>query len=261
LEIKVKSLIAAAVLFGCSVASAADHRRLVDVWPGGGVFVQVVDGAEWKSSFYFHNMDAITIHGVVVFVDDKGDDMPLPFSSGTRAAHQFTLSPRSTISYESLSTGALKQGAAFVFTCDRPCLETGSQPVASRLGALAVFRWRQSGTQEVEAVVPMEMPDASAHVLFDNRQGYATGFAVMNAATSSDTISISIYDSAGALLNQDSVTLGSWEKRVFLVADRYPTSAGKQGCIVINGKAVVALGLRASPNGALSSSHSMAPMR
>jgi hypothetical protein len=225
------------------------------------VFVQVVDGAEWKTSFYFHNMDSVTLYGAVLFVDDKGEYMPLSFSFGSRAALDFTLVPNGTISYETLSTGALKQGEAFVITCDRPCLDELSQPVNARLGAQAVFRWRQSGRQEVEAVVPIEMPDNSAHVLFDNRHGYAMGFAVSNASSSSDTISITIRDSAGAVLAEDSVVLASWEKKVFLVAERYPEAAGKQGCIIIRGNAVVALGLRASANGALSSSHSMVPMR
>jgi hypothetical protein len=234
----------------------------MDVWSGGGVFTHVADSSEWKTIFYFHNMDSTTIYVRIVFWDDKGTSFAFPIEGVNlppATGVTFSMTPNSTKQLATAGQGALKQGYAEVMTCDRKCSDPGSVYVQSRLGAMAVFRQRVAGRQDSEAVVPMELPDRVAHLVFDNRQGYATGFAFVNQSDSADTVAVAIWDDTGNILKQESVTLAPWEKRVFSLADKYAETAGKHGSFDLTGRAVAALGLRFSPGGSFTSSHAMVP--
>ncbi len=252
------------LFLACSCFSwllADDIRRKVDFWPGGGVFVQVVDSSEWKTSFYFRNMDDKVVYVGMGFLDDSGQDLSLPFQGISRRVALFSLQPNTTMVLETDGVGALKQGSALVMTCDRPCADANADPVDSKLAGIAVFRQRVAGRQDSEAVVPMELPDTQGSVMFNNRQGYETGVAVMNASSSTDTVSVTLRDDSGAVIAQDSIPLGPMQKMVFALTARYPATAGKFGSIDFQGSAVLPLGLWFNPGGSFTSAHNLVPIK
>jgi hypothetical protein len=246
-----------ALLLTLSAIAAEDGVRKMDVWPGGGIFAQVVDSAEWRTAFHLTNVDNKTIYAGLIFMDDAGAMMRLPIGGMTPFSVGFALEANQTMVISTEGFGALKQGWAGLFTCDIRCSDPASKPVQSKVAAAAILRQSIPGRQDSEAVVPMDVPDKPVLLLFDNRNGYSTGMALVNVMSSTQNYSIRVLDSQGLVVGEESLALPPDQKRVFVISTRYPQSAGRYGHVVISGGPVVAMGLRFSPNGSFTSSHAM----
>jgi hypothetical protein len=244
-----------AALAFCSAAFAEQNYRKIDVYNGGGLLPQVVDSSEWKTTIYFHNGDSSAINAALLFLDDKGDPMSLPVNGKSAPGGVFALSPGDTTVLETDGTGPLKQGYALVLTCDRPCSESTSKAVYSKLGFYAVVRQRVQDRTDSEAVVPAEMPEKSVRILFDNRSGYSTGLALVNFM--GGNIAITIRDQNANVLAADMLQIPQDAKSVFVLADKYRATAGKYGSIELSGSGLAAMGLRFSPGGSFTSSHAI----
>jgi hypothetical protein len=244
-----------ATFLTCSACFAEQRVRKMDVYSGGGLLPQIVDSAQWKTTLYFHNMDTATVYVALYFVDDKGNPMRLPFTSGDFASASFAIEPRNTRVMESSGTGSLKQGYAAVWTCDKPCSDLTSKAIDSKLAFYAVFRSHIEGRMDSEAVVPVEMPEPDAHIVFDNRNDYSTGIALLNFM--GGDITVTIRDQTGNTLATEILRIPEDEKTVFVLADKYPVTAGKYGCIEFSGSGLAAMGLRFNPGGAFTSTHAI----
>ena len=254
--------IVSALLLTLSATAAEDGVRKMDVWPGGGIFVQVVDSSEWRTAFQLTNVDSKTVYGALGFMDDNGALMKLPIAGMvTTSGVGFTLEPNETIVLSTEGTGALKQGWAGLFTCDIRCSDPASKVIPSKIVAAAILRQSVAGRQDSEAVVPMDVPDKPVLILFDNRNGYSTGLALVNVMSTTQNYSIRVLDSQGLVVGEESLALASDQKRVFVIGTRFPQSAGRYGHVVISGGPVVAMGLRFCPNGSFTSSHAMTPVQ
>jgi hypothetical protein len=239
----------------CSAAFADQSLRKIDVYKGGGILPQVVDSADWKTSLYFHNMDTSKLNVVLYFMGDKGKPMTLPFAAGDAESVVFQIEPNNTRILETLGTGSLKQGFAAVFTCDKACDDPTSKSIPSKLAVFAVFRQHVPGRADSEAVVPVEMPEQDVHIVFDNRGNYATGIALLTMM--GGAITMKVMDETGTTIVSDILQLEEFEKTVFVLADKYPATAGKYGCIEFTGSGLAAMGLRFNPNGSFTSTHAI----
>lgn len=231
------------------------NRAMIDVWPGGGLFPQVVDSSGWKTSMFITNLDATTVNVGLMFFNDRGDEMFLPIQGRQVSDVAFTLEPDRSILFETEGVGDLKQGYGLLVTCNRQCSDPASEPIRSRIGAIATFRQRVSGRPDNEAVVPLEQAEEHIHIMFDSRAGLVTGIALMNLGA--ESITVTIRDHLGAVLVADSLQVGKWEKSVFALETKYPAVVGKYGIVEFQGYGILAMGLRFNPDGAFTSSHSM----
>jgi hypothetical protein len=238
-----------------ALASVDQRTHKLDLYTGGGIFTQVVDSAEWKTTFVFHNMDVTPINVVIFFRDDKGLPLILPIGGRLSMTYVFTLPVNYTMVIETDGTGSLKQGYAVVYTCDKMCADATSKPIDAKLASAAIFRQHVEGRQDSEAVVPIEMPEKDAHVVFDNRGGYQTGIALLNFM--GGAVTVTIRDQAGATLATDTLNVAEDEKTVFVLASKYPVTAGKYGSVEIQGDGVAVMGLRFNPSGSFTSCHAM----
>lgn len=231
------------------------NRAMVDVWPGGGVFPQVVDSSGWKTSMFITNIDVVPVNVGLMFFKDHGEEMVLPIQGRQVTDVTFTLEADRSILFETEGVGDLKQGYAVLITCDRKCSDADSVLIHGKIGAVAVFRQHVPGRPDNEAVVPLEQAEEHIHIMFDSRAGFLTGIALMNI--DAETISVTIRDQAGAVLVTDYIELGKWEKSVFVLETKYPAVAGKYGVVEFKGYGIQAMGLRFNSDGAFTSSHSM----
>jgi len=95
----------------------------------------------------------------------------------------------------------------------------------------------------------MIVPSNRGFVLpFDNRSGYATGVALVNIGTGG-TIPITIRDAFGAILLNQSISLGPGAHSSFSLADRFSSTEGQIGTLEIGSSLGVVLGLRFNPGG------------
>lgn len=231
-------------------------RATVDVWPGGGVFPQLVDSSGWKTSIFITNMDTAPVNMAIFFLNDRGDPMSLPVGGRQVAAIATSLQPDRSYLIETDGVGDLKQGYAVLMGCDRPCSDASSLPVNTvKLGAISVFRQRVPGRPDNEAVVPLEQPESHVHIAFDSRAGLVTGIAVLNLAA--ESVALTIRDQNGLVLVTDYLTVPKFEKTVFALETKYPAVVGKFGIVEIRGFGILAMGLRFNQDGAFTSSHSM----
>ena len=214
---------------------------------------QVADSADWKTSLYFHNMDTSRLNVVLYFMDDKGKPMNLPFAIGNAESVHVGIEPNNTRILETLGTGSLKPGFAAVFTCDKACDDPTSKATASKLAVFAVFRQHVPGRADSEAVVPAEMPEQDAHIVFDNRSNYATRIALLTMM--GGAITMKVMDESGTTIASDRLQLEEFEKTVLVLADKHPATPGKYGCIEFTGSGLAAMGFCFNPNGSFTSTH------
>jgi hypothetical protein len=128
-------------------------------------------------------------------------------------------------------------------------LSTGS------IGGDAVFVWEPTGGAQ-EAVVPLETRNPIAFMLpFDCTGGYATGVALANLSGQPANIPVVLRDDTGADLGAAvPIQLAAQAHTSFMLATSYPAVAGKRGTIEFDtpsGGQISALGIRAAPDGAI----------
>ena len=226
------------------------------------VIPQVVEGGGWKTTFFLTNLGSTTAYFDIYFMTDNGDLMALPLS-GYGATKELTgrIPPYQSIEFETPgSSNQLFQGSAQIFTLDKPAEDPTSSPIPTTLGGYAIFRQRVAGRPDFEAVVPVSpMFEQSFVIGFDNRSGYSTGVAVINAGSRVSPVLLTVRDNAGLVLMTDSFSLQSSQKLVFSVLDRYPALREKSGVLQFSttNSTLTGLGLRFNPGGAFTSIHSL----
>ncbi|MEO8028311.1 MAG: hypothetical protein ABI823_17640 [Bryobacteraceae bacterium] len=207
------------------------------VFAGDRVIPQFVDGASWKTSMYFVNLENRSVSFQVLFFDDVGNDMLVPIvGQGRVRGLNITLQTAGSIQLETNGTAAdLTQGWALL-----------SQTTNDSVGGLAVFRQAVSGRQAQEAVVPIVSQFDNHFVLLFDNTDFATGIAVANPTTSSVNIPVTIRNQAGQVIDQRTINLGPYSHTAFVLSDFWGSTAGRRGAIefLTSGFGVAALGLR-----------------
>jgi hypothetical protein len=120
----------------------------------------------------------------------------------------------------------------------------------ANVAAYAVFRQKIRDGVYSEAVVSMDSSSGSARQFaFDNSNGYVTGLALSNVSkTERAIIRCIVRDQGGSTLSQDDVPLDPSGHTSFVIQEKFPSSSGKLGTLVIQSNvAISALGLRFSP--------------
>ena len=263
----VKALIAALIWCGIPIcaddtsARAADFAgREVSVGPYDQVFAHVVDGGTWKTTFVLTNLTGTATPYLLGFFGNDGRPLTLPIVGiGNTAAVSGTIAPYGTLILETAgSSEDLKQGSAIFFCLDRPATDPAAKPVGTTVGGAAIFRQRVPGRPDFEAVVPVSsLEDSKLTFPFDNSGGFVTGVALVNASTNLGSALVFLRDEDGKIIGQDLILLGSRNKSVFVVPEKYPQTAGKRGSIevVASTAGLGGLGLRFNPNGSFTSMH------
>jgi hypothetical protein len=124
------------------------------------------------------------------------------------------------------------------------------------VGGSAVFAdTTAAGVQE--AVAPVETQNVSAYVLpFDYTGGYSTGVALANLSSQPAIVPVTLRDDKGTPLETAVIVLPAYAHTSFMLAASYPAVAGHLGTIELDtpeGGQIGALGIRATPSGAITS--------
>jgi len=215
----------------------------VVVFAGDNVIPQVVDGAGWKTTFKFVNLENHSVSFTLQFIQDNGLDMALPFlgngilTAGTYTSITFTLLTAQSATVETAGrSGSLTQGWALM----------QRNTSTDSIGGLAVFRQRIPGLPDQEATVPI-VNQFSGHfvLLFDNTI-FVTGIAIANPTNNPVSIPVYIRDESGTIIDQRFIALGPYAHTAFSVPTAWPATAGTAGAIefLTSGYGVGALGLR-----------------
>jgi len=221
---------------------------LADVTAGGGSMAQVASGGGWQTTFTLVNTRTSPAQAQLSFFDDNGNALSLPLT--------FVQSANMTTTASTL-TQAITAGATLVI------LTQGSNAGASLVGSaqltttgtvsgFAIYRYNPTGQ---EAVVPLEKRNASAYLLaFDNTNGLATGVALANVSNQTVAVPVVLRDDTGATLGTAMINLAAHGHTSFLLAKTYASVTGKRGTVEFDtsaGAQISALGLRATPTGAV----------
>src|ERR1700674_1270940 len=212
-------------------------RPKVVVFPGDRVLAQFVDGAGWKTSLFFVNLENHPVSFQVLFFQDNGDDLFVPIA-GLGSVRQVNVTLDTAGSTEFETTGFadfLSQGWALL-----------SQTTTDTIGGMAVFRQRVSGRQDQEAVVPIVTQFDSHFVLLFDNTAFTTGIAIANPTLNFVDIPVNIRNQSGQIIDQRIVSLGPYSHTAFSLPDTWFSTAGRRGAIEFqtSGFGVAALGLR-----------------
>ena len=215
-----------------------------------GSMPQVAFGGGWETTLTLANLGTSASPLRLNFFNDSGSPLPVPLSwpetgsaDGLPPAilSQHTIGAKSLLVLDSQQDGSPtgQSGWAQSFAPD------------SNLTGFSVFRYKPSGQ---EAVVPLETRNAAPYSLaFDNSSGVSTGVALANLASSPVIILLTFQDETGTGIGAAQLNLPPHGHASFMLADRYPPTAGRRGITVFStpvGGQISVLGLRAAPTGA-----------
>ncbi len=218
------------------------------VFIGDIVIPQIAEGATWKTSFVINNLDVTTKHCKLLFFNDDGTDMFLPIVGiGTVKSVDMVLNPGGTAFFESPGTSTtLIQGWASV-------LKDNSN---DSIGGMAIFRQSIPGVEPSEAVVPIVSQfDGHFVLVFDNTGSFVTSMAIANPTLVNVVATATIKDEFGNVIDQQSLSLPSYNHQAFAIPSYWPSTAGRRGSIefLTNGYGIAVLGLRFNPYGSFTS--------
>ena len=212
---------------------------------GSGSMAQVASGGGWETTFTLVNTGTSPAQVTLSFSDDKGNALSLPLTLVQSGQATTTATFSQTIAAGATLVIATQANTALVGSAQ---LTTGGN-----VSGFAIFR----SPKGQEAVVPLETRNASHYVLaFDNTNQLVTGVALANVSIPSQAVAVGVVlrDDTGATLGTATIDLGPSGHTSFLLAGSYAAVAGKRGTVEFDtpaGAQISALGLRATPTGAV----------
>jgi len=221
----------------------------------GGSMAQLASGGLWNTSITLVNTGAAAAQVSVNFYDDNGNALVLPLIFPQTSST--TAQPLSTINQT--INGEAQLVIETAGTPSQANQEGWAQLVVTggNVGGSAVFAFT-TPTGPQEAVAPVETRNPSAFVLpFDDTGGYTTGVALANLSGQAVSVAVVLRDDAGASLGAAApIPLPPYGHTSFLLASAYPAVAGHLGTLELDtptGGQISALGIRATPGGAVTS--------
>jgi hypothetical protein len=226
--------------------------------PRIGVLAQVAAGAGWDTEVYLTNATSGALSVALSFFADNGTALALPLVATQQGASVNMLTSTLTAVIPANTTLAVDTGTMSANV-------EGWADVHSNgpLTGFAVFRYAPQGltsgpgvTTPWEGTVPLQtlLTASTVIVPFDNTSGFATGIALGNLNTSALNLIASFYNDSGSPLGSaQTIPLSGDGHTSFILSSMFGFTANLKGLMKISGPGVIALGLRASPYGTLTS--------
>jgi len=230
------------------------NNRIQEVTTSGmpariGSFAQVASGGGWKTTITLINLSAVSVDAQINLYSDNGSPMTLPLtfpqfaSSTTGSSVNLTLSPNQSLVVESnAATSSIAVGWADVQA-------TGA------LSGYSIFRLSSPGVPDSEGTVPLDTRQLSTAVLpYDNTNGYRTGLALANQASTAATVTATFLDQNGIQLGTSQISLPAFGHASFFADAQFSQSANQLGVIRFQSSSgITCVGLRFSPSGSFTS--------
>jgi uncharacterized protein (TIGR03118 family) len=214
-----------------------------------GSFAQLASGGGWKTTMALINLSASTVNAQINLYADNGNPLSLPltfpeFAAGTALAPSIglTLSPNDSIVIQSnASTPAIGMGWADV-------------QATGPLSGYLIFS-ESTGALTTEGTAPLDSRLSTSLVLpYDNTNGYQTGVALANQASTSQRITVTVFDQSGAQLTSSQMTLPGSGHAAFFTGSQFTQSGNQLGVIQFQSSGgLTGVGLRFSPSGSFTS--------
>ncbi len=227
--------------------------------PRIGVLAHVTAGGGWDTEVYLTNSTSGALSVALSFYADNGTALTLPLTAVQQSNIQNVTTSTLTAVIPANSTLAIDTGAVSGNGVQGWADVHGDGP----LTGFAVFRWAPQGLNSGpgiitpwEGTVPLQTSLMASTVVvpFDNTSGFATGLALGNLNTSGTDFSATFFDDSGNPLGSaQTIRLSGNGHTAFLVNSMFGFTANRKGLMKITGSGVMALGLRASPYGTLTS--------
>ncbi len=176
--------IAGVAVFNTTLTAQQIAQLAEDANTAKAILSQFAFGGGWYSAVYFTNAGLGTVSFTVNFFNDNGGQLIIPSLNASKTV--VTLAPgASTIIEAPNNSPNLQQG--FVLAA-LPIFVTG----------YGVFRQSVTGIADQEAVVPLASQGAgNVLMLYDETNGLATAFALVNGSTVVNNVTMTVTDSNG----------------------------------------------------------------
>ena len=197
--------------------------------PSRGYVSQIASGGNWKTTLTLFNPTSGQAQVSVLFRADDGSPLSLPLVVTQGGARQAVTSSEVGRTIQPLATLVIEsEGPA------GSSVLTGWAEVISRARMMgsAIFSQQSPTGRSVEAIAPVDysvLP--SLVVTFDNREGVATGIALVNPTDSQVNLIVRSRNENGIELDQSRLMLPPRGHTAFVIAERLPSIAGLQGTI------------------------------
>lgn len=198
----------------------------------------------------FVNLDARALRFSIYFFDDAGNDLSIDIAGiGSTTGLDVTLPVTEGITIETTGmAGQVQQGWAYI----------ERERADDVLGGMCVFRARNPGRSDFEAIVPLVSEFDTRFVMFyENTRGYVTSMAIANPSLDTIQVDATIRDEDSNVLDRRQIVLGPFKHEAFSLPTRWPATANKRGVIEFTstGWGASAMGLLFNPTGAFTSFH------
>jgi hypothetical protein len=197
------------------------------------ILSQFAFGGGWYSALYFTNSSAASVSFTVNFTADNGTPLIVPAIGGSSTT--VSLAPHATAILEAPNVGSLNQGYA---TASLPAGVTG----------YGVFRQSLTGFPDQEAVVPLASSTSTSSTLSWDDTATLTGVAIANPSPVPATVSLTVWNSSGAVIGTSSIALPAGSKTEAFLRNIAGLSgvAGNRGSaqFTVTSGSVAVLGLR-----------------
>jgi pseudomonalisin len=223
-----------------------------------GVLPQLAAGAGWDTAVYLTNASGSAVPVALAFHADDGTALILPVSATQQGKTQdlstseliAAIPPNTTLAVDTQTLSANVEGWVDV-------LSSGA------LTGFAVFRYAPQGLSggpglitPWEGTVPLQTLLAPALLTFpfDNTNGFSSGLALGNLKSTGANFTATFFDGNGNPLGSpQTIALSGNGHTSFLLNAQYGFTANASGIVKITGGSMMAIGLRASPYGTLTS--------
>jgi hypothetical protein len=250
--------------------AAAKPQLYSSTGRGDGVLPHIADGQGWQTIVTVVNLRPTSTTVNITCNNDSGSPQAFEWAGiGAYASLQGPLA-----GYGSLEITT--QGAAAT-TVTGYCLVNATGAAVNDIAALAIYAYAPTGFQVAVPTSPVLLTNTlnSLILAFDNTNGYQYGVALVDTNTSvtgnpGDTVNWSVRDTGGTILATGSIRIAPLGHTAFLLANAIPATANLRGTVTFTivdtvsdpyGAGTLAgLGLRAAPQGAITSVDMFEPM-
>jgi len=204
------------------------------VQPNDKIFPHLATGGGWETVIVVVNLSDSAVDYNQYFYDTAGKPLAVTFRTipddriVTSTGTDTHLPPGATLSYLLYDQGGPLVTGWSVIAYDSANV---------RLGGYAIFRQRNAGRPDFEALVPLSGFDDDEFVMpFDNTAGSSTAMAIVNpGGTLTSNVTAIVRDVQGRTIGTGTISLGPQTQQSFLLADKFPVTAGKIGSIRFSG--------------------------
>jgi hypothetical protein len=218
-----------------------------------GVLSHIAAGGGWNTTITLLNTSSAAVPVTVALHGDDGSALTLPVKTTQQGTSQTTTTSSINVTINPNATLLISTGDQVASTVVgwADVLSSGS------LGGYAIFRQTPQTGSPSEGTVPLQSQFPSTITLpYDNSAGFVMGVALANLATTSASVTATIWDDSGNQLGTQSITIAGNGHTSFVLPTQIALTAGKRGIVKFQSAAsggIAGLGLRFSPFGTFTS--------